>query len=350
MLRSAVLYHNLAAIETILPYVDNQKDLNRSVNGAITGSSEVHAVKMLVEAGAKPDIKLAIRRGRRPIFNYLLSSGVSIQNKPTLYWCAYYCTIVTQTFQGTGCTRRKELNLYQIHTEYASFLQDLLDHGAYLDDVHTDTGVSALRHSCASGLVCFTLLLLKVGCNPSLSDITGVTALQYTLQDCCNSYIPQMKRRCLLAIAFILTEYIPYFSREPAVPAILALQEQSEKAAGPIGSPPNGVLPPELTRLLIENSTSPRCLQHLCRVAIVHQLRPNHVKKVEKLGLPPRLQKYVLLEDLVELNRHLAEKMKPRTEDYCFYHQSIERVVEQEQGLQLCACDPLGLLFLCKSV
>ena len=94
-------------------------------------------------------------------------------------------------------------------------------HGAGLDEVYSETGVTALRHSAAGGLVCLTLSLLKAGCNPSVPDNNGRTALQYTLEDCANRFIRANKRRRLTCVAATLTEFVPYFGEEPAAKRLL---------------------------------------------------------------------------------------------------------------------------------
>ena len=106
-------------------------------------------------------------------------------------------------------------------------------------------------------------------------------------------------------------------------------------------------LPEELATLLSTKISLPSSLQHLCRWNLLQCLKPRAHVKVPLLGLPERLQKYLLLDDLVELNRAFAHRLKPNPEDFCRWHQEdMSDSINQCPSI-VCECDPSGLGFVC---
>lgn len=341
VLRAAVKYHNTAAVKVLIPYTTCPEILEKSANLAISNAN-LSTLTCIMETKPNVDINLALRAERRHILKYLLNCNVRVDCKPVLYWSVYYCTMVTRSIASTSCQLSRlmyprEERLFEIHNAHEDMIQTLLEHGADVDSQYAETGSTALRQCAIGGLVCLTLSLIKAGCDPSIPDHSGTSALQVALQDCCNPFISLLKQKLLVSVAKILVEYIPYFSKEPSIPGLL--QTASEKPSS---------MPLDLYHTLMFYTSSPRPLQHLCRHVLMKYLKPRPHTKVPKLGLPKRLQDYLLLEDLMEINREGARNFKFQKEMFCFFHRSVDPVLDKKPSCKGCPCDPSGVLFACK--
>ena len=321
----AVPSDSVDTVSFLFNYIEDKEALLDFQSKAISWSALEVLRYLYVENNVPPDIKRVVKFGSTAGLRLALESAGSAAGSDIIYQCIKRC------WERSG--RSSRWNSYYIHFETLQRLELLLDHGADLNTVSSETQLSPIFFATKTTHLCVVLWLLRAGCdmrNPRPDQCPIVAAL--------NGLSAYFFHPNILKVAFLMVGFLPTHN-DPAISTYLAkvkstdgILMQSDTNQPAFNSDlshreENEMLFDEFNAFLTEKSSNPTSLQHQSRFVILQALGTNANRKVRFLNLPPRIKAYIMLQDLEEMC------------DALIYTQPREEAFQTLDHSNTCLCD-----------